>query len=294
MNEIERRQALADFLRTRRARLTPGDVGLPAGLRRRTPGLRREEVAQLANIGISWYVSLEQARNVRPSEQVLESLALALQLTPIERRHLFLLALQYVPVSQPSTTEQASPALQQIVQTLDPHPAYLIDYRWDLLNWNRAAELVFHFTHTPEPYPRNLIWRFFADPALRARNVNWERPARGLVAQLRADSARYPDDRAFATLINDLQQVSVEFCVWWSQHDVLSIPDCHKVMEHPSLGHLQFEMVTLQVSTTPSLKIVVYTACPTTAVMLAASIQPMSHVPTNEERAKLDKGALVS
>ncbi|CAG7600066.1 hypothetical protein PAESOLCIP111_00363 [Paenibacillus solanacearum] len=131
MEDRERRQALADFLKTRRARLSPSDVGLPAGLRRRTPGLRREEIAQLANIGTSWYIALEQGRDVQPSEQVLDSLAQALRLSFAERRHLHLLA------QPPSSTERYSPpeeivshSLTQAVQALHPHPTYVLGRRW--------------------------------------------------------------------------------------------------------------------------------------------------------------------
>jgi len=133
MHESERRHTLADFLRKRRAHLSPSDVGLPPGIRRRTPGLRREEVAHLANIGTSWYVWLEQGRDVHPSTQVLESLAQALRLTPNERRHLFLLAGQPLPPSSSPASEHTSPALQQVLDDLDPTPAYVIGRRWDYL-----------------------------------------------------------------------------------------------------------------------------------------------------------------
>src|SRR5690348_12579225 len=156
MNEDERRQALADFLRKQRERRSPAEVGLPPGLRRRTPGLRREEVAQLANIGTSWYVWLEQGRNVRPSVQVLESLAQALKLTPNERRHLFLLAGQALPPHMSPTKECVSPVLQQMLDDLNPIPAYVMGRRWDYLAWNQAAEEVLHIPAEGLPYERNL------------------------------------------------------------------------------------------------------------------------------------------
>src|SRR5579859_1594818 len=137
MQESERRQALADFLRKRRASLSPIDVGLPEGMRRRTPGLRREEVAQLANIGTSWYVWLEQGRDVHPSPQVLECLAQALRLTLNERRHLFLLAGQALPPQAFPAEEQVSLALQHVLDNLNPMPAYVMGRRWDYLAWNR-------------------------------------------------------------------------------------------------------------------------------------------------------------
>src|SRR5260370_32520294 len=136
MHESGRRQALADFLRKRRASLYPIEVGLPAGTRCRTPGLRREEVAQLANMGTSWYVWLEQGRDVHPSAQVLESLARVLRLTPNERRHLFLLAGQPLPPSASPAEESIGSALQHVLDDLNPSPAYVLGRRYDYLAWN--------------------------------------------------------------------------------------------------------------------------------------------------------------
>src|SRR5258706_9314404 len=140
MHESERRQALVDFFSQRRARLSLAEVGLPPGMRRRTPGLRREEVAQLANMATSWYVWLEQGRDVHPSAQVLESLAQALRLTPNERRHLFLLAGQPLPFHASPSAEHISPVLQQMLDDLNSTPGYAMGRRWDLLAWNKAAD----------------------------------------------------------------------------------------------------------------------------------------------------------
>src|SRR6266699_3222874 len=148
MQKNERREALADFLRKRRASLSPTEVDLPPGLRRRTPGLRREEVAQLANMGTSWYVWLEQGRDVHPSAAVLESLARALRLTPNERRHLFLLAGQPLPPPVSPVEESVNPALQQMLDDLNPSPAYVLGCRYDLLAWNTAADALFALSDT--------------------------------------------------------------------------------------------------------------------------------------------------
>src|SRR5438552_876578 len=145
MDERERRLALADFLRTRRARLQPAEVGLKAGSRRRSPGLRREEVAELANIGVSWYTLLEQGQDVRPSRQVMGSLARALKLSPAEEQHLFLLADLERPSKVLMEEAQVTPALQIVLDALSPHPAFVIGRRWDVLAWNRVAELLFQF-----------------------------------------------------------------------------------------------------------------------------------------------------
>ena len=141
MDEQARREALADFLRTRRTRLQPAEVGLPARSRRRTPGLRREEVAELANVGVSWYTLLEQGRDVHPSRSVLTNIAQALHLTPAEKQHLFYLAHQGPASIIAGEADQITPALQRMVDALDPHPAFVIGRRWDALAWNQAANL---------------------------------------------------------------------------------------------------------------------------------------------------------
>jgi transcriptional regulator with XRE-family HTH domain len=267
VDDNERRRALADFLRTRRTRLSPPDVDLPWGSRRRTPGLRREEVAQLANIGTSWYVALEQGRDVHPSEQVLESLAQALRLNEAERHHLFLLAQPQGATNPPPAEETVGHALQQAVDALNPHPTYVLGRRWDLLTWNRAAELVFTFSEIAPPHSRNFIWRSFTSPVLRGHR-NWEQLAKSLIAQFRGDSARYPGDQGFGELIEDLKKFSKEFRLWWSHHDVKTIPDGHKSMAHPALGHLEFEYVSLQVPLNHDQKVIIYTCSPETASKL--------------------------
>src|SRR5260221_7739995 len=168
MQEQERRQALADFLQKRRAQLSPTEVGLPPGVRRRTAGLRREEVAQLANIGISWYVSLEQGRDVHPSASVLESLAQALRLTLNERRHLFLLAGQSLPAHAVPVEEQVSPVLHRLLDDLNPTPAYVLGHRWDYLAWNTAAESVFAFVQPAPPHLAILFCGPFLTPPTKA------------------------------------------------------------------------------------------------------------------------------
>ena len=274
MHESERRQVLAAFLRQRRARLSPADVGLPPGIRRRTPGLRREEVAQLANMGTSWYVWLEQGRNVHPSTQVLESLAQALRLTPNERRHLFLLAGQPLPPHVSSPEESAGPALQQVLDDLNPTPAYAIGRRWDYLAWNNAADGLFNISEASSPYARNMVWRLFTSPTMRER-PNWEQVARGTLAEFRTASARYPGDRWFEDLIEDLKQVSPEFRQWWPHHDVRSSLDSHKVIEHPTLGHLEFEHITLQVLSNPDIRIAIYSPLAETRAKLQRFLEAM-------------------
>ncbi len=262
MQKNERRQALADFLRKRRASLSPGDVDLPLSSRRRTPGLRREEVAQLANIGTSWYVWLEQGRNVHPSAQVLESLAQVLRLSPNERRHMFLLAGQPLPPPPSPASENVGPGLQQVLDDLNPSPAYILGCRYDYFAWNKAANGLFAISDmlsdASSPYARNMVWRLFTSSTTRAR-PNWEMVARATLAEFRTASARYPGNRWFEELIEDLKRISPEFCLWWPYHDMRSVLDGHKVIEHPMLGSLEFEHFTLQVLTNPDIRIMVYT-----------------------------------
>jgi transcriptional regulator with XRE-family HTH domain len=270
MNKSERHQALADFLRQRRARLAPNEVGLPAGSRRRTPGLRREEVAQLAHIGTSWYVWLEQGRDVHPSTQVLESLAQALRLTGNERRHLFLLAEQPLPSPALPSEEYVSPTLQQMLDDLNPTPTCVMGRRWDYLAWNRAADVVFAISEASPPYERNLIWRFFTDPMMRERLTHWEQIARGLLAEFRTASTRSPGDAWFEDLIADLKRASPEFCRWWPHHQASNLLDNDKIIEHPVLGHLEFRHLTLQVFGNPDIRVT-------------------AHIPDAPTRAKLQR-----
>jgi transcriptional regulator with XRE-family HTH domain len=277
MNENERRLAFADFLRKQRAHLSPTDVGLPPGLRRRTPGLRREEVAQLANIGSSWYVWLEQGRNVHPSAQVLESLAQALRLTPNERRHLFLLAGQPLPAHAFPAEERASPLLQQVLDDLNPIPAYVMGRRWDYLAWNRAADSVFTISNGLPPYTHNLVWQIFMNPISQTCFPDWEQKTRGILAEFRASNSCYPGDRWFEELIEDLKQASADFCRLWPHHDAPRSMNGHKTMEHPALGHLEFEHITLQFPGDPDIRIMIFTPDAVTRAKLGKSALPDDH-----------------
>jgi transcriptional regulator with XRE-family HTH domain len=266
MSDERRRLELADFLRTRRMRLSPEQVGLINGRRRRTPGLRREEVAQLANVGVSWYTYLEQGRDIHPSIEVLHSIADALQLTPTERQHLLLLADQQPHVdTHPADDEQITPALRYVLDSLNPIPAYVIDYRWNYLAWNTAADRALLLSQGLPPYERNAIWRMFANPmSRRLYYPPWEQVAQRVLAEFRADSARFADEEWFKGLVADLQRISPEFRAWWPRHDVRGRFDAEKNIEHPLVGRLMFEHTTLQVPAAPDLKVMIYTPQPQT------------------------------
>lgn len=275
MEETGRRQALAAFLRTRRARLSPTEVGLPARSRRRTPGLRREEVAELANIGVSWYTLLEQGQDIHPSQPVLASIAQALRLTPAEEQHLFLLAGHARPSPVSTEEEEVPPALRRVVDALAPHPAFVIGRRWDVLIWNRAAGLLFRFDEPFPPHSRNVVWRFF-QREVRSLDSDWEAQARNLVAQFRADYARYPGEASFEELLHDLQHLSSSFRRWWEQHDVRGLPDGPRSMIHPALGALEFDHVTFQTAFSADLRVKVYAASLSTASKLEQALSASS------------------
>ncbi len=255
------RSELADLLRSRRERLTPADVGLPAGTRRRTPGLRREEVAQLAGVSTTYYTFLEQGRDVRPSRQVLAALAQALRLSAAERAHLYQLA----RIGPPAADEDAQadsllPALSAMVARLDPYPAYVKGRRWDVLAANRAARGLFADWPARPPEDRNILWWAFTDPAARKVFVDWEHEASAMLARFRAVAARRPDDPDFAELIERLHQASPEVRSWWPRHDVLPVAGGTKRLHHPAIGNVTFEHVVLQVADHPEQILVSFTS----------------------------------
>jgi len=255
-----RLQELGDFLRTRRARLTPEDVGLPKGSRRKTPGLRRAEVAQLVGVSVDWYTWLEQGRPITPSTQVLERLVQTLRLDANERNHLFLLAQQQAPPALLLETEIVSPALQHFLDQFGPRPAFVSGRRWDILAWNDAGCAVFDdYRSRIAPRERNTIWGIFTNPLSRQYIVNWEEDARQLLAQFRSSCARYPGDAQLTELIHDLMLASPEFRAWWPDHEVRSGQEGQKMLNHPQVGYLLFERLTFQVFDTPDLKVTVYT-----------------------------------
>jgi transcriptional regulator with XRE-family HTH domain len=233
-----RRAELADFLRTRRAAVGPDDVGLPSGAgRRRTPGLRREEVAQLSGVGLSWYTWLEQGRDVTPSDQVLSALSRALLLSPSEREHLFLLAGVSAPVVADSGLDAETVAL---VDGLLPHGAFVLGPRFDVLVHNRAAALIMGDLVSVPPARRNLlVWLFAGDgwgsPA-------WEQTARANLLDFRTEYALHPGDPAFLSLVSSLSEMSPRFRDWWEQHDVQVMEPAAKHITHREFGPLHLLM----------------------------------------------------
>jgi transcriptional regulator with XRE-family HTH domain len=255
--------ALGQLLRSRRQRLTPGDVGLPPGGRRRTPGLRREEVALLASLSTTYYTFLEQGRPVRPSAQVLDALASALRMSSAERRYLQVLA--YGPVSAgsadavaPAPPERLDPGVAGLVQRLEPYPTLVKGRRWDVLAANPAARELFADWTVRSGGERNLVrWMFTTDQA-REVYCEWEPEARAMLGRFRLAAARYPDDPDFEALIAELRRDSEHVRDWWPRHDVTAGGSGSKKLRHPQLGLVEYSHVVLQVTDNPDQTLVTY------------------------------------
>jgi transcriptional regulator with XRE-family HTH domain len=267
-DDQQRRAELARFLRARRESLLPASVGLPAAGRRRTPGLRREELAELAGVGVSWYTWLEQGRPIRVSAQVLESLARALHLHAAETAHLFILARGELPTPPAPATEGVAPAVQQILDALATLPAclpaYVANARWDVVAWNEVARRVFTDVAALPPGERNLLWFIFTHPRARHLYRDWAATARRNLAIFRASTSRYVSEAWLADLVADLGRASAEFAVWWPRTDVLGIPYDAKEIQHPVVGCLALEPTLLQLGQTPDLWMITYTPLPGT------------------------------
>ncbi|UNO40639.1 helix-turn-helix transcriptional regulator [Streptomyces sp. MST-110588] len=252
-----RRTEIREFLRSRRSRLTPADVGMPAGGGRRTPGLRREEVAVLAGVGVSWYTWLEQGREINVSAEVLDAVARVLRLDPAEREHLYLLA-GLNPPRTPPADRRVPPELQRVIDGWLPRPAYVIDRHWNLVAFNRAAHVVCGFGRDDH----NCLVTFFTSARNRISVTEWEDAARAIVGQFRADAARYPDDPWFGRLAGDLCAASPEFADIWARHDIGSAAQGVKPLRHPEAGELIFEYATLALPDLPGHRLLLYTPVP--------------------------------
>jgi transcriptional regulator with XRE-family HTH domain len=253
-----RRRELAEFLRIRRARLRPEDIGLAPGARRRTPGLRREEVAQEAGVGVTWYTWLEQGRPIKASGQVLDAVARALRLDETEREHLYQLAdlpLRVVRAPSPAV----SPALVEVLGALDPLPATIINSRWDLMATNEAYRDLFLHWHVEPCAMRNMLWCIFAEPEVRARYLNFDEEAPRSVAQLRAASANHLGEPAWTEFIRELTERSEDFARMWARHDVARPGVRIKHFLDPRAGLLRMITTSFAVTEMPETRIVVYT-----------------------------------
>lgn len=255
---VVRRADLAAFLRARRAAVAPQDVGLEPGPRRRTPGLRREEVALLAGVSVSWYTWLEQGRPINASVDVLDALARALRLDPVERAHLLELAGH--PIRQPIDLGRSScpRGVLELLRSVEPAPAFALGPTWDLIAWNGAFATLFPPIATLPAEECNLVWLLFANDAARDLNGAWESEARRTLSQYRAEVTPMRDDPAVARLIARLQEASAEFREWWPQYDVAAFETHRRVFNHPLAGRLEFDTEQLVPVAAPDVRVVVH------------------------------------
>jgi transcriptional regulator with XRE-family HTH domain len=262
--ELDRQHELAAFLRSRRARVSPEEAGFPRGTRRRTPGLRRGEVALLAGVSPEWYTWLEQGRDIHVSGQVLERLASVLQLDANERAHLFLLALRQPPPIETFSAPTISPTLQQFLEHLGTSPACVVDPRLTVVAWNSAFRVVFGDFATRSERERNLIWTFFTSPVPQHLNEGWEELARVFLAQFRAGYGRFISDPWWASQIAELSRISPQFRELWARHDVINMSEGRKTMHHARAGILTFDFLWLQAADSSDLRLLIHTPRPTT------------------------------
>jgi transcriptional regulator with XRE-family HTH domain len=257
--EDSRRRELGAFLRSRRERLSPQAAGIAAGARRRTPGLRREEVAMIAGVGTTWYTWLEQGRDVRPSVEVLTALSEALRLDAVETRHLFILAGRQEPERKAAAPEKVDGPLLHMLQSLVLQPAYVVGRRWDVLAWNPAAAAVFGDYGLLEGDARNIVHLVFTNPLHRRLLVDWETLARAVIASFRAESAKYVGDPDFERLIALMMRSSPEFRTWWPQRDVVRHLSGLKHIRHPVAGSMAFEHMSFSIDDGSDMRLIVYT-----------------------------------
>jgi len=247
---------LGRFLRVRRERLDPAIFGFTG--RRRTPGLRREEVAQRANISPTWYTWLEQGRGGAPSADVLNRLANGLMLTEPEREHLFMLGLGRPPKVRYKSVEGITPRLQRLIDTLEVSPALVRTATWDIVAWNRAATVVMTDYDKLAADDRNILRLLFCNPSIRSVQHGWETMARFVVGAFRADAARAGATSEVAELVEELCAASPEFSVLWQENEVISHGEGTKQLKHPVLGDIELEYSGFAIDGRPDLNLVVY------------------------------------
>ena len=249
---------LGTYLKDRRTKLDPAAMGFPSA-RRRTPGLRREEVAQRANVSATWYTWLEQGRGGAPSADVLDRIARALMLTDVEREHLFLLGLGRQPEVRYQAAAGVTPRLQRVLDALELSPAYLKTSTWDIVAWNRAASAVLADFESIPAEQRNGLRLVFCNPRVRNAMANWESDARFVVAAFRADIARAGAARKVEAMVDELCRLSPEFAAMWRDNDVrATYGEVPKFTQHPRVGLIALEYSAFAVDGRPDLGMVIY------------------------------------
>jgi hypothetical protein len=255
-----RRQELSDFLRTRRARIDPAEVGLPATSRRRTTGLRREEVAQLAGMSATWYTWLEQKRPIRVSPGVVDNLARVLRLNPAERIQLFQLALRQPVIDSTPQPEAVSPVIGRMLDQTTAMPTLVMGPRWDVLAWNRAARAFLFDFEQVSADQRNMLWLVFTRSEFRSLMVDWPARAQDTLARFRADYGRHVGDAHFVQLVERLKAVSPDFAQWWPRHDIRPMSEGRRHYHHPVGGQMVVEHATFLVGDNPDMRFLVLLA----------------------------------
>ncbi|MBR7944912.1 helix-turn-helix transcriptional regulator [Burkholderia cenocepacia] len=249
---------LGAYLRDRREKLDPVALGLPA-TRRRTPGLRREEVAQRAHVSAAWYTWLEQGRGGAPSADVLDRLARALMLNEAEREHLFLIGVGHPPEVRYHAPAGVTPRLQHVLDSLDASPAIIRTATWDVAAWNDAAAATLTDYATLPPAARNILRLIFVDAGVRYAQPNWERVARFAVGAFRADIARSGATQAVQAFVDEMRATSAEFDAMWRDHDIRTHDEGTKEIRHPQAGRIALEYSAFSVTGSPDLSLVIFT-----------------------------------
>ena len=250
----DHRRELADFLRARREGTRPEQVGLPAGRGRRTPGLRREEVALLAGVSVTWYTWLEQGRRINASDDVLLAIGRALRLDDAGQEHM--LALTDPGTASVEAPDEPPSALIRLLESLMPAPAYVLGPHWEFVAWNTAQARLYPRIEELEPPRRNLLWVLFADASTRELIVDWDIHARQALAEFRSATSAVRHDSAMNELVDLLTSESSDFAAWWPEHDVSGFETRLRRFSHPAAGELTFEYQQLTPAEWPALRVV--------------------------------------
>lgn len=268
-SDENRRRELSEFLQNRRARLKPEEFGITSLKKRRVPGLKREEVAQLAGVSVSWYTWLEQGRPIVVSDQVVESIARALCLDNTEKTHLYLLAKEYIPGKKSGSLSAAAlpPELQPLLDSFGIIPAYILDCYWNIIGWNESTAYVYAeygklsvaANHeTSSRHGINLLWTLFTSAAQKEMLQDWDNEAKRCLAAFRAGIQPYSNEPVLREMIEKLKSLSSEFAAWWKEYDVMIPRTKSKILNHPLVGKLAFQTTTMTFPDFPQLKMMVY------------------------------------
>lgn len=261
-NPKQRYKELGDFLKTRRAKILPSQVGLPEGTRRRTPGLRREEVSLLSGIGLTWYTWMEQGRPIAISPQVLESLARTLMLDKQETIHLYTLAQITQPTSYQLNNDTVNPMLQHVLDDLEFSPANILDSRWNVIAWNRAAAKIMFDYSKINVSKRNLLRIMFTNEEFRKIITDWKSAAQRMIAGFRKDYGKFVGDPWIEDFVDELRIESAEFNSWWPMYNVHIEEEIFKTINHSVLGQLKFESTSYLVLSDNNLRLTIHTPLP--------------------------------